>query len=288
MTLLGLFPGSTLRRRPPWRRPRSLSAPAPDPDQWFASLIAGPALPTPGLDQEQNGHGPAQGLNEEKGPAPIPLGESNGKNVSRPSPAGWLGRHRRGVAAIVVLALVGGGLAWGAVSVLAERAEARRELSAAQAKLAQAGRTVTSISAERDDLRSQLAAAEAHASEVEAKLATAGAEMERLRSLEGQEFAPNGSGITVETTGYTDLLEIRDVQLTRAYGFSDLIGIAVNTSGRDLEYVEIGCSLLDAGGRVVANVIDNREVWPAGATWGFDCSAEVEATGGVVRVDSVS
>jgi hypothetical protein len=225
-------------------------------------------------------------VNEEITAAPKLVGVTNG-NGSRPSPARWLGRHGRGAAAIVVVALVAGGLAWGAVSVLAERAQAREELSDAHEKLAQAGRSVRSISAERDDLRAQLASAEARASDAEAELATARVEMEGLRSLKDQRFAPNGAGITVETTGYADLVQIHDVQLTRAYGFADLIGIAVNTSGRDLEYVEIGCSLLDGEGRVMANVIDNREAWPAGASWGFTCSAEAEATGGVVRVDSV-
>jgi hypothetical protein len=98
-------------------------------------------------------------------------------------------------------------------------------------------------------------------------------------------FVPDGKGITVDLTGYEGMLRIHDVHVTRAHGFSDLVGIAVNTSGHDLAYVQLGCSLLDRDGAVLANVIDNREAWPAGATWGFDCSAEVAATGGIVRVD---
>ncbi len=101
-------------------------------------------------------------------------------------------------------------------------------------------------------------------------------------------WVPNGKDVTVETTGFRDDVAIHDVQLTNAYGYSDLVGIATNRSGRVISYAELGCSFLDDKGAVVANGIANRSNWPPGASWGFDCAAETEATGGVLRVHQIS
>lgn len=101
-------------------------------------------------------------------------------------------------------------------------------------------------------------------------------------------WVPNGKDVTVETTGFSDDVAIHDVQLTNAYGYSDLVGIATNKSGRVISYAELGCSFLDDKGAVVANGIANRSNWPPGASWGFDCAAETEATGGVLRVHQIS
>lgn len=101
-------------------------------------------------------------------------------------------------------------------------------------------------------------------------------------------WVPNGKDVAVETTGFSDDVAIHDVQLTGAYGYSDLVGIATNRSGRVISYAELGCSFLDDKGAVVANGIANRSNWPPGASWGFDCAAETEATGGVLRVHQIS
>jgi hypothetical protein len=154
--------------------------------------------------------------------------------------------------------------------------------------LERAAGTIAALTSERDALRAQLSEGEGQASGLRAELAEARADLKRLReSRTRPRYVPNGKAITVEIGGYEGSVEIHDVHLRHAYGFSDLVGIAVNTSGRDLTYVQLGCSLLDGQGRVLANVIDNRETWPAGATWGFTCSAEVDATGGIVRVDAL-
>ena len=101
-------------------------------------------------------------------------------------------------------------------------------------------------------------------------------------------WIPDGAAVTVEITGFEGTAEIHDVQLTQAFGFSDLVGIAVNTSPGTISYAELGCTFVDAAGNVLANGIVNRTDWPAGASWGFDCSAQVVATGGILRVDAMS
>jgi hypothetical protein len=183
----------------------------------------------------------------------------------------------------LALVLAFAGLGWFAVTSFMGREDARRRLEAAENGLDRAAGTISSLTRERDALRAQLSEGQGEASGLRAELAEVQAELKRLR----QTRPPNGEGIIVEVSGYEGLIDIHDVHLRRAYGFSDLVGIAVNTSGRDLTYVQLGCTLLDREGRVLANVIDNRESWPDGATWGFDCSAEVKATGGIVRVDSL-
>ncbi len=101
-------------------------------------------------------------------------------------------------------------------------------------------------------------------------------------------WVPNGRRVAVEVTGFEGLIAIHDVQLTHSYGYSDLIGIAVNRSGRTISYVQLGCTFLDANGRVAANEITNKQSWAPGATWGFVCSGQTDATGGILRVDEMS
>jgi hypothetical protein len=101
-------------------------------------------------------------------------------------------------------------------------------------------------------------------------------------------WVPNGETVTVEVTGFEGTVELRDVQLTHAYGFSDLIGIAINTSGQTISYAQLGCTFLNADGAVVANAIDNKQNWLPDQTWGFSCSAQVRATGGILRVDEAA
>ena len=101
-------------------------------------------------------------------------------------------------------------------------------------------------------------------------------------------WIPHGEGVSVEITGFEGRVGIRDVQLTQAYGFSDLIGIAVNKSSQTISYAQLGCTFLDADGKVLANAMVNKLNWAPGQTWGFDCSAQVDATGGILRVDEMS
>jgi hypothetical protein len=101
-------------------------------------------------------------------------------------------------------------------------------------------------------------------------------------------WVPSGPGIQVETTGYKGEISVNDVQLTTGLGYSNLVGIAQNLTDRTIPYAEIGCTFVDRDGAVIANNFANTNAWPAGATWGFTCSAPVDgATGGVVRVDQL-
>lgn len=101
-------------------------------------------------------------------------------------------------------------------------------------------------------------------------------------------WIPNGKGIEVEITGFEGMIQIHDVSLTHAYGYSDLIGIAINKSGQTISYAQLGCTFLDGEGHVLANNIDNKQNWLPGQSWGFDCSGQVDATGGILRVDEMS
>ena len=101
-------------------------------------------------------------------------------------------------------------------------------------------------------------------------------------------WIPNGDGVAVELTGFEGLVGIHDVQLTQAYGFTDIVGIAVNRSGHTISYAQLGCSFLDEDGKVLANAITNKQGWAPGQSWGFTCSAQVDASGGILRVDEMS
>ena len=101
-------------------------------------------------------------------------------------------------------------------------------------------------------------------------------------------WVPNGTGIEVDTTGFEDRIGIRDVQLTHAYGYSHLIGIAINKSGDTMSYAQLGCTFVDADGHLLANEMVNKATWAPGQSWGFDCSAQVDATAGLLRVDEMT
>jgi hypothetical protein len=101
-------------------------------------------------------------------------------------------------------------------------------------------------------------------------------------------WVPSGSGIEVETTGFEGEISVNDVQLTTGLGYSNLVGIAQNLTDRTIPYAEIGCTFVDRDGVVIANNFANTNGWPAGATWGFTCSAPGDdAAGGVVRIDQL-
>jgi hypothetical protein len=110
----------------------------------------------------------------------------------------------------------------------------------------------------------------------------------RVVTKEVPRWVPNGTGIEVDTTGFEGRIEIRDVQLTHAYGYSHLIGVAINKSGETMSYAQLGCTFVDADGRLLANEIVNKATWAPGQSWGFDCSAQVDGSGGVLRVDEMT
>jgi hypothetical protein len=110
----------------------------------------------------------------------------------------------------------------------------------------------------------------------------------RTVTKEVPRWVPNGSEVTVEVTGFQSMIAIRDVQLTHAYGFTDLVGIATNKSHETVSYAQLGCTFLDADGNVLANGMVNKQSWAPGQSWGFTCSAQVDAAGGILRVDEMS
>ena len=166
---------------------------------------------------------------------------------------------------------------------------------------ARAEKRLAAFQQQLDDAREQVGALTERSSQLQTRVSGLSQSLETARDAkvktivntetvtkEVPRWVPNGKDIAVETTGFSDDVAIHDVQLTNAYGYSDLVGIAINKSGRVISYAELGCSFLDADGGVVANGIANRSNWPPGASWGFDCAAETEATGGVLRVHQIS
>jgi hypothetical protein len=101
-------------------------------------------------------------------------------------------------------------------------------------------------------------------------------------------WVPSGEGISVEVTGFASLIGIHDVQITHSYGYTDVVGIAVNKSDWTIAYAQLGCTFLDMDGRVLANEITNKQSWAPGATWGFVCSGQTDATAAILRVDEMS
>ncbi|GIV00595.1 MAG: hypothetical protein KatS3mg014_2210 [Actinomycetota bacterium] len=197
---------------------------------------------------------------------------------------------RRGLAVAVALVLVSSAVG---AAVLATR-DARREIHALRDRVAV-------LRAELAGAVERAEGAEAHAADLAARIEELRARVAELRRAKVRTvvrtetetvtetvYVPNGRGVSVEVTGYEGMVRIYDVQLTHAYGYSDLIGIAENTSGRVISYAQLGCSFLDRDGRLLATSMDNKQDWRPGQTWGFVCSAEVDATGGILRVDELS
>lgn len=162
-----------------------------------------------------------------------------------------------------------------------------RELRAQIASTQQELTTVTAGSARADALRAQVAVLQRRLEALQDKKVRTVYETKTVTKTVPR-WVPDGDGVEVETTGFEDQIEIHDVQLTHAYGYSDLIGIAVNRSGRTISYAELGCTFLGADGELLANEIVNRQSWAPGQSWGFDCAGQVDATGGILRVDEMS
>ncbi len=161
------------------------------------------------------------------------------------------------------------------------------QLAATQQQIEGAAQEARTAEAHAAELQSQLAGLKGKYAELQAsKVKTIVKEKTVTETV--TRWVPNGEGIEVEVVGFEGMIAIHDVQLTHAYGYSDLIGIAVNKSGETVSYAQLGCSFLGAQGKLLASGMDNKQNWLPGQTWGFDCSAQVDATGGILRVDEMS
>jgi hypothetical protein len=190
----------------------------------------------------------------------------------------------RTLAWILMMAVVAGAVA-GGLSVVGGRdrtiAGLRHELTNAHSQLLTATQRGDATGGTLDALRAKVA--ELRKELVKSKDAANGGAATKTVT----KWVPNGEAVTVEVTGYEDMIQVRDVQITHSYGYTDLIGIAVNTSGQTLSYAQLGCTFLDADGNVLANQMDNKQNWLPDQTWGFDCSGQVRGTGGILRVDEL-
>lgn len=202
-------------------------------------------------------------------------------------------RPRRGRVAVVMALLlvssVAGVLGLAAVdarrdvrALTEEIRSVRAELSAAWGRAETAEATAAALAGRVEELRARLAALR------ERKVRTVVRTRTVTETVTETVYVPNGEGVSVEVTGFEGMVRIYDVQLTHSYGYSDLIGIAENTSGRVIAYAQLGCSFLDRDGRLLAAGMDNKEDWRPGQSWGFVCSAEVDATGAILRVDELA
>jgi len=220
--------------------------------------------------------------------------------IRLPYESGTAPRARRGIRARAVIAVIAGMVALALV--------AAGGAAVSYLRYRDAGVRADALSAQLGDVTSQLEAAQADAraadavlSATQAKLretekALARAQAAKVRTVvetktvteEVPRWVPNGKDVTVELTGFGSKIGIHDVQITHAYGFTDLIGIAVNKSHETVSYAQLGCTFLNADGAVIANGIVNKQSWAPGQSWGFTCSAQVDATGGILRVDEMS
>lgn len=189
-------------------------------------------------------------------------------------------RPRRGLAALVTIVVAAGAVAGWEIRRLSEDVERLRAAAFSSQE------ALTKASRRTKGLRRDLAVARDRLERLRsAKIRTVVREKPVVKKV--VKWVPNGKGVTVEVAGFKGAIEVRDVQLTHSFGYSDLVGIAINKTGRVISYAQLGCTFLDANGAVLANAMDNRSNWAPGATWGFSCGTQVEASGGILRVDQM-
>jgi hypothetical protein len=186
-------------------------------------------------------------------------------------------------------------LGWALFQRASHRAtQTERRLVTTQGRLADVRKQLDSLSFQSRNLTEESFALRSQLSQVQGDLQEAKSSIAGLQSAgagrvkQGQRQAPNGRGVQVEITGFEGLIEVRNVQLRPLPGFSSLVGIAVNTSGRTISFAELGCTFLDSHGAVLANGMDSKENWAPGASWGFDCNEQVLAMAGILRVDDMT
>lgn len=215
----------------------------------------------------------------------------------REAPARKPGRMRRALrsrwlawtVALLVSVSAAGVAAVGIVDARRDADRSAADIAALRAEGAEATDMLAAAVARNEGLLMRIAKLQGMVTELEASRVRTVVETETVTVTETViEYVPNGEEVTVEITGFEGLVEIYDVRLTHAYGYSDLIGIAENTSGEVISYAQLGCSFLDAEGGLLATGMDNKQDWQPGQSWGFVCSADVDATGGILRVDEMS
>ena len=197
----------------------------------------------------------------------------------------------RTVLVLLALAVVAG--AGAALPYLESQKEARRA-DAAEARAAATAATLTTTQATSQTragrivtMRNRIALLETRYAALQAAKVRTVVETKTVTE-EVIRWVPNGTDVAVELTGFEGIVGIHDVQITRSYGFTDIVGIAVNQSDQTLSYAQLGCTFLDKDGNVMANAMTNKQGWAPGQSWGFTCSAQVDATGGILRVDEMS
>jgi hypothetical protein len=202
-------------------------------------------------------------------------------------------RRRHRVRSVAVVVALGSAIATSLVlgqrfMTAADRADRYED------QLASAAARVDGLVAESAQQLSLVSSLETRLSEVHNRVAEIKASKVRtvvktkVVTKKVRRWVPDGTGIDVDTTGFENRIAIHDVQLTRAYGYSHLIGIAINRSGETLSYTQLGCTFVDEDGRLLANEMVNKATWVSGQSWGFDCGAQVDATGGMLRVDEMT
>jgi len=214
-----------------------------------------------------------------------------------PTPARRRGRIRRllgsrGLAWSMAL-LIGAsatGVAFVAVSdARGDRDGLIQEVAALRAGSAGSQESLLAAFARNEGLRTRIAKLQAQVAALESAKVETIVKTETVTVTETvTEYVPNGEDVAVEITGFEGLVNVYDVRLTHSYGYSDLIGIAENTSGEVISYAQLSCSFLAKDGELLATSIDNKQSWQPGQSWGFVCSADVDATGGILRVDEMS
>lgn len=190
------------------------------------------------------------------------------------------------VVALLLSATAVGVAAFAIVEARDDTEQLQRQLAAARAEGAESAGALTAAETANEELRGTIAGLEGRIAKLEDARTKTVVKTETVTETV-TEYVPNGRDVTVETTGFEGLVEVYDVRLTHSYGYSDLIGIAENTSGETISYAQVGCSFLDAKGGLVATGMDNKQDWRPGQSWGFVCSADVNATGGILRVDEI-
>lgn len=216
---------------------------------------------------------------------------------AEPRPPREPGRFRRVVRSrsfvlAVALLVVGATLVGALVAVSdlrSENAQLEEEIAALQAGSVADDTFITAAEGRNEALRMRIAKLQARVAALGAQKVETIVETETVTVTETvTEYVPNGEEVVVEITGFEGLIDVYDVQLRHSYGYSDLVGIAENTSGDVISYAQLGCSFLDKDGELLTTSIDNKQSWQPGQSWGFVCSADVDATGGILRVDEMS
>lgn len=219
---------------------------------------------------------------QELAPVPAPKRRRRTRRILASRAFAW-------ATALLLVAAAAGAAAVGIADARGDADRLAAELAILRAEASSATEAAAMAAGQSERIRERLEALQARYAKLEASKVRTVVETETVTVTETVvRWVPNGKEVSVELTGFEGLIGIHDVQLTHQYGYSDLIGIAVNRSGEVISYAQLGCSFLDEDGRLLASGIDNKQDWRPGQSWGFVCSADVDATGGILRVDELS